>query len=495
MWKDDEAVPGTMYKFTREDSFTLWMTESSPQILHLCGPPGSGVTMLSSLVITFLEALPWECETIHIKYCFNRHATPSDQVTSLFASLIHQLLLIKPSLFRYIDSLCSWLMDQSILSQETLQILLDVLLTSHPGLKIFCIIVGFQDYDPLWYHWVEQFTRVGNSTRTSLKFLLAGEVPYDTSKFGMGSDSYHVIDLAEEKRAQWVVEWSVLVRFSRLSRNRPVWGRLKQDVARKVRNESTTYSLAMQKMDYLELPMTTTTVDTISNRLNNLPKGHWDIYADVFRRLRDKQLDWAISSLYWIAHALRPLKVSELAVASALHCPDIKSVKRLKNHISCDILGDLPHVVWSILKVDNDHIYPLDQMLHDHVTKSEDVDGKCAQREILLRCLDYIILIGDRYRGERQENKNNRIIFLYQHELHLMEYAVLFWPEHYKRIESDHQATKKVLGFLSNPSYLEEWFIHYRRIRSPVAVRKIEADDLLIGWRQVWVLTDRSKVT
>jgi ankyrin repeat protein len=439
-------------------------------VLHICGPPGSGTTISSSHIVKLLKSDPLNKDAAFISFSFNRQDVQTCQETNLFLSLSRQILSDRPSLFQQTSSLCSWLMDQSILTREGLWALLRSLFTSPFRGPIFCIIGSVDECESSWQSLVKDLADLESPERISLKFLLTSEKPLDIA-LSCGPDRYFLINVNEEKEMALAIHQSVNSRLARLVQVKPVWKGFEDKVVGRLCLANSTYFLAMQQMDYLESPMTRSSKAAVIDRLSNLPSSLPEVYGRVLKPLSKERRDWGVVALSWIVHALRPLRPCELAVALALEDKEIRSLESLKENISCDIIGDIAQLIRPLIKFSDGRLHSI----HRTVQIQENLSEEPAKfhEVILSTCLNYLSIIGKSQELSQKGTDYSQVACSPDAKFGLLRYAVLYWPEHYRQTElncepglgpglgveaTTHSGpTGDVFNFLSDAGLIQTW--------------------------------------
>lgn len=438
-------------------------------VLHVCGLPGSGTTMSSSQIVKLLKPDPLNKDATFISFSFNKQDVQSCQENSLYLSLSRQLLSDRPSLFQQTSPLCSWIMDQSILTRESLWALLRSLLTTPFRGPVFCIIGNVDECETSWKSLVENLASVESPEQVPLRFLLTSEKCFD-SQLSCGPDRYFLIHLNDENQMVSAISQLVTNRLSRLVQAKPVWKGFENEVVEKICLTNTTYFLANKQMDFLESPMIRSTKVTIARRLSNLPHSLPEVYRRVLDQIPKRRYEWAIFALSWIVHAVRPLKHCELAVALALKDKKIKSLESLRENISCDIMGDISQLIGPLIKISDGRLYPI----HRTVGTQEDLTESPAKFHtvMLSTCLEYLSIMGKSGKLSQKGRDYSQVACSPDAEFQLLGYAVLHWSEHYRQAESKYtpgmtdgsttyqgpiELTTEVFKFLNDALLLQTW--------------------------------------
>ena len=254
------------------------------------------------------------------------------------------------------------------------------------------------------------------------------------------------------------IEQSIQARLAHLITSRSEWKDFEHRIIAEICDSNTSYLLAMQKLNFLESPVLTLTKDIISKRLTSIPPEFPDIYEEALNRLHREGLHWAFPVLLWIEHALQPLKLSEIAVVSALHDGTVMNLDSLKQRISWDTIRGLRPFARSLIEVTNDHVYPIHDTFRNSLIGSPHVSKQNFHAEIVSKCLEYIALIGENFlEAIERHGRHGQVTIPMKPEFDLVRYAVVSWPEHYKQVQLDSLVTEDVFEFLGQLRHIKTW--------------------------------------
>src|SRR6201996_713957 len=138
--KLSKAAPGTMNWIYDHPAFVDWMKAPGEGILRVCGPPGSGTTVVTSHLLRMLLEREGSSNTVVTSFTFNKQHIQARTPQSLILSLSRQLLSTRPSLFCHVSELCAVLSRSDLFTEETLLSLLGTLLKRSFGTPVVCII-------------------------------------------------------------------------------------------------------------------------------------------------------------------------------------------------------------------------------------------------------------------------------------------------------------------------------------------------------------------
>src|ERR1700761_5106876 len=135
-----KATRGTMNWTSDHPAFVDWMKVPGEGILRVCGPPGSGTTVVTSHLLRMLLEREGSSNAVVTSFTFNKQHIQTRTPQSLLLSLSRQLLSARLSLFDRVSGLCSFLSKSDLFTQESLLSLLGTLLKRCFGDPVVCII-------------------------------------------------------------------------------------------------------------------------------------------------------------------------------------------------------------------------------------------------------------------------------------------------------------------------------------------------------------------
>ena len=352
------------------------------------------------------------------------------------------------------------MLETSNFTDATLWGLLQSLLTSCFDIPVFCIIQAVHECRPSLKEFIDDLGTIQSLGTGPLKILLTSEEPYRSVSV---SERYHVIRLMDDERAPAIINSFVRARVKRLLEDKPIWKVLERDLLEKLSAMPTTYLSAVRKMNQLEAMNIGLTKVTISHKLEKLPLSLEEDYKQALAEIPDKENRWTSSALTWIIHAVRPLKLSEVAVAVALDQNTI-SLESLRNNIPWDFAEDLNQVIGSLVRIVDDRCYPIYRTLrrvYSHLYAS----NQDAHFSILSKCLKHLEYVAqDNQQPLAQLSDDGWQTLLSETEYSLLTYATLYWPQHYKRTFIESAAADRASEFIRSESNFQTWSKIYESI-------------------------------
>lgn len=365
------------------ETYVDWLGHPQPAILCLYGKPGSGKSVLSSLVIRNLRLSSAERKRAIVFFFCDEQGERLHSTRDLLSSLIHQLLVQQPSLFRHVQSLWALKRDKSNWTRPELQVLFRAIIYSREEVEIVCIIDGLDRCDPshlqLWEDLVdttiihevpdivatllddledsdddtegsddnppndseEEDIPIPAITQTSLKFLITTRRPLETHP---PRGCCFSIDIEIQGGVRDDMVRLLATGVKDLVQKRPGFSGFEEIISTKLLSTpDATLLTASLCLDELETIVVSSAPASIQKMLNSISFTRDGIYARHLQSISPDWHEWAHDVLFWVLYAVRPLTVHELALALAIKQDD-KSLAAIVGNISQDLAGDIERV-------------------------------------------------------------------------------------------------------------------------------------------------------
>ncbi|OBT66708.1 hypothetical protein VE03_03983 [Pseudogymnoascus sp. 23342-1-I1] len=464
-----------------DKSYLDWKSETGVGILHVSGPAGSGTTVLATHILKLaLEARGYH-QTAILSYCFNKYDDQARTQRSAFISFTRQLLLARPALLGHVQPLCHFMLQQKLFNKDILWSLLSSLLVHCTEGVVYCIVHAIHECDEPLDQVIQSLSKIVQGSSGTLKIILTSDDVYASNYMqhcpcldgtcrsiisGSRRDTLSaVITLAREN-------------VTRVARDNPLWAQFEEDIITMLCKQPASHISAMHRLALLESSSVRSTRHHVGRKLEKLRHFSFELSRGSFNTKYYGA--WVGSAFRWVLHAMRPLTVAELSVAVAfeefrskrlsLESYDIYQLSperlpdldKLSEWVPQDIVGDLTRRAGPLIKLDGDRVVPVHksirELLYDAANDNERVLDR--QYSIFSTCLEYLKYASLRHSADSY-NPNEQV----QYANALLNYAVAYWPDHYKSVSLDFQshAKKLVDVFLGDESCFSFWTCHYNK--------------------------------
>lgn len=490
-----KAAPNSVDWVAEGASYLEWTRKPEVHMLHVSGPPGSGITVLASHVVKLaLEERKYRDTTV-LRFVFDKHSAQARTPESALVSLCHQLLLARPWLFRLVRPLCEFLLEQGMFTRKVMWPLLRSLLQHAAGgsATTYCALYAVHECEePL-----EELI-VGLGGIALVKTLVTTDDVYASQKHAWSDSSSSRRIRWRGEDGRWDVQAVARANVDRIAREKPLWTELKEDIVEALCAPPRSHLTAMHRLVLLQwsddgqstraalrkrldgvIRSTRTSTCTSNDDIDAAPDAAptaaptleaWPWHEHV----RDM---WVLSALRWAMHAVRPLATTELAVAVALEELGVPSTtsegrQRLLAHVSRDLVSDLLRKAPPLVQLVGNCVVPVHRRLraslygHDDTRAGHFSDPHYA---ILTSCLEYLkwaTLDHHHHRRHHNHDLSDGIVL----QGALVDYASAHWPEHYRHVAASNklEADSSVRDFLADADHFDRWARLYREHERPL---------------------------
>ena len=204
---------------------------------------------------------------------------------------------------------------------------------------------------------------------------------------------------------------------------------------------------------------------SICSEVQRLPYAVSDLVSSTFQILPE----WARKALAWMLHAQRPMKLNELAVAITLIEKKEESINLDEDDILLDLPRNLKSTFGPLVKVENtDAHFIHGEVKHcfQQVVKEElDLKEVGADQQklpllghwditcILLKCLGSEEFLSATKEALQKDSWEKPLGPIFD----LMEYAVQFWPAHYRKARQQDFHAKEMFSLLQHRRLVQVW--------------------------------------
>lgn len=279
-------LPNSLDWIDQNNSYQEWRSPDpeAPGVLFLRVPSGSGSAVVASHLITTLQLV---ADAIVVSFAFSKRDLRTQSITTFYLSLIRQLLLSRPSLFRGVSSFCHWIVNETIFSHEILRTLFLSLLRGCSPFPVFCVLHGTPECDRFSLDDVISLFEKHRSSTTGLKVAVIGEEPrrgllYDASRICRD------VDFDDKAYRAASVDAYVHARARKLASICPEWRDLQDDIDKNLCNGRVTFVEATLAIHLLETSRIPSTKAAAADVVKELPLSFDSMYTEALRRSQDE---------------------------------------------------------------------------------------------------------------------------------------------------------------------------------------------------------------
>ena len=454
---------GGIGELDKHQKIEAWLGTEGSSITYLHGPQGSDGNVFSGTLFRWLQRLESRRGCITY-YSFSNEDMRQTTSISLLSSLIYQILSQDPERFWQVRDLSVAIDKYSSMTSKALWIFFRSLIVTLGSETLYCVINGIHYCDSSWIQLLKDMSTltVKENISTTVKIMLIGQGRQDikdsfkeTSEIRLDGEVFSTLWM-ESQKTQMIAE---------LIEERPFLLEFKGKIEDALNKCESLIQLSLN-------------VHTLKDRSHELSSNRESIYLQV-QKLPHKVSDlvsktfqtlpeWARKALGWILHAQRPMKVNELAVAIAL-IDNNESMKLNEDNRRLDLPTDLKSAFGPLVKVeDNKARFSHEQVKHcfEQCLKDEqepkDIGAEQetqSQHErqqkmplvcdwyitcVLLKCLrsEELVSVTKNALQENSWEKPQDPIY------DLIEYAVQFWPAHYRKASQQDSHVTELLDLL-----------------------------------------------
>ena len=455
-----------------DQELKAWCEAPVSSVVYLNGQPGVGKSVFSSLLLRKLRTLQ---KANHERgsityYSFSELDGRRTSSIALLSSLIRQIISQDPEDFGQIRDLYLAIERQSSWTSEALWILYQSLLAARRQGLHFCIVNNIHSCDMSRTRFLARLVNVQRTKRlpTSLKVILIGELRQDILDL---SKTYPTIQLNVKASLKKSIQAHIEQFIANLMEERPFLLKFEHDLKEKLYKCENFVQLSVTLDILMERKNTRfSTQKAVRSELQALP---YDISNQI--NIKAQQLPaWARKALGWILHAQRPMGIDELAAVLAL----VESEKTLsfdRDELLFCLPADTRQALDPLLKVENNEVCWKHELIKHRFNqviageqeqiahRSEAEDPAQSKTQHLNHWRITCILL--KYLGSEffinpieQALKEDTWIRPQGEMFAMMDYAVQFWPAHYRKAKEQGSHAEAVFGFLENKRLIRVWW-------------------------------------
>ena len=412
---------------------------------------------------------------VHLAYySFSSEDERRTTSTSLLSSLIYQILRQDPADFWQVHDLSVAIQNQTSWTSHALWALFRSLIVSLKSETFYCVINDIQYCDSSWVPFLKNLSdfKAMENIPTTCKIILIGQERQDTKEL---LDAFAEDRLSSQKFFTESLQSQKTQMIDELIEHRPYLQDFKREIGDRLNSCESHHQLVLNfhvlKQGSQGL---LSNRKSIGSELQRLPYEVSGLVSGTFQILPE----WARKALGWMLHAQRPMKLNELAVAIALIDKTDDLVHLDEDDILLDLSSHLKSAFGPLVKVENAEAhFSHGQVKHcflQAVKDERDLKEVGANRQthsqneiqqklpllehwditcILLKCLgseEFLAATKEALQKDSWEKPLGPIF-------DLMEYAVQFWPAHYRKARQQDSHVREMFSLLQHRGLVQVW--------------------------------------
>ncbi|KAI9779171.1 MAG: hypothetical protein M1839_007706 [Geoglossum umbratile] len=464
--KQSPRLGGTFEWVLAHKTCQSFLETYKSRILHLYGRRGSGRTLLSHMLFQFLRETTSRDSHSVVYFSFDEHDGSQSSTAKMLSSLLFQLLLSDPSNFGKFANLYVHALGQASLVKEELWVLFRTLLT-YPGRKqIICIINAIHECDSSRTEFLKDLVTAREADGNGFKVIFTNALRADIRASLKGDE----IRLDESTKLQADITRCVGTSVAHLVERCPRFRNFEKEIVAVVSSGSTIdlfwVDLALKQLESARLRSRPSEVHKF---LRSLPPTASDIFEAILDKIPLEDRPWAKKALTWFSYGLRPMKVSEMAVALAIDANNVL----VEDRISQDLASDLERAFGPLVKVVGGDVHLIHPYARKVLVRSEEDEGSNKEKlwyhvkhtahwDLAQSCLAYLSMEGLENAASHIEYGGDgpSLRLPPKNKYNLLVYAAQHWPAHYRlasHMAGSPHSPACVLEFLGNKGRLRMW--------------------------------------
>jgi len=434
--------------------YQSWLGNSSG-ILCVHGKAVSDLRMLESQ----LARDPTSHGMPIISFLFDSEDDRQDSVFELFASLSFQLLCALPALFDHVSLLWNLMTEKSSWRTDNLYMFLRTMASCPDHERVICLIGAIEQCKASDKLFLYDLLRWANKRPSMLRVIVTSndQLLDPVPSLNLSLDT----EALEERISD--LEMVVEREAWRLLREKPAFKSIPYELDETVQRVSgqlrldmgspTTSFASTLVLSLLRRLSNGSTKSDLEETLQKFPDTLRGVYLMFIGTIPSSRWSWARKVLSWIVWSVRPLKLSELAVAVTIGT-DTHTLLGLEDKVSQDLWGEIKETFGDLITINRGEIRLLHESTRNFLLAPQneflrspevgllwdDGDGIIAET-----CLNYLSLLTAGHPAPSP---------LPPGASHLVDYVVQYWPEHYLRMKSSRD---DLLSFFQNLPLMRTW--------------------------------------
>ncbi|KAF4632336.1 hypothetical protein G7Y89_g5797 [Cudoniella acicularis] len=477
---------------TKHDAYKAFLDQS--QLLWLYGVPGSGISKTASLLA---EIASTELSGASIiRFSFDSRDERHGSTYGMLASLSHQLLSLKPSLFNHVLLLYEKISEEMPWRLDRIWAFFRSLLSCPYHGATICLIDRVDECEDAQDQFLAELLLLPDNTNMNFKLVVTSRVGPDRNiqphAVTMTTDMKEV--KPEDVPSMLGKELSDLIRI------RPALHKFEDTIKRKLQAPSLNLLTATLTLKLLQASETQSTYSLMEEELYAIPSTLTELYRHFINKIPPERYQWSKKVLSWIIHAKRPLKPEELTIALVLE-DGVPSLSHLQKAMPQELSLDLQNVFGQLIKIKNGEISLIDKSLRDlllegNLGPGEETWAFDDHSTLAEQCLKYLSLITKECQAHNPDFKQLSILERYHGGLRLhfpsedkgqydfIPYATQYWPKHYSshngEVDQSQDVRRRARAFWMEKDLIEIWSQLHWYYEIPIKQRQLPSKDPLL---------------
>ena len=475
----------TLHWIFLNKTYAAWLKYSDSCVLYIHGQCGTGKTNLSSFLWKGLRATgqAGDGDAITTLYfSFHHEDKRQSSIESLLSSIIYQLLTYQPKSFLSIRIHFDWPQRSWFLTVEELWIIFRSLVSTLTYQKVVCIIDAIDQCNVPFDATLQEFLAISVSREAKFKVIATSRM----SPKSLLRPRLFSINLDSQKGTSMDMQASIKMHVRDLLQTNEVFLEFVDHIVQVLQKARTHLEIALA-FEHLKNYTFRSTPSSIRNALQSLCCKPSDVCDRIVNQLAELP-PWARTALCWIVLAFRPLTYSELSVAVAIR-ETTTSYSEIENDVPRDIARDLKQLFGGILSANNDEIRFVHLSIKENLLVHLDSSNpsrlafELTHFDLARRCLAYLSFADFENNMLSKPIKFGSQEYSPQSKSDLLDYAIEFWPEHYRRAKSKEHVKDTAFTFIRNGKYSERRSQHrpYGRPRQDWVSRPVSTLEFAAG--------------
>jgi ankyrin repeat protein len=456
---------------SRHESYTKWLDNYGPSMLHVHGT--TGASDASEYIFQCLDVYRGaeQGDQILIYFSFNRHDDRCNSVVAMLNTLLAQILNQNQDFYYMFRNQYEQMSFHRSWTQAELWCLFQNLLSAWEHSGILCVINGLNECDDSRTAFLQDLCSFVSRNERSCKIVFTSTTDSDLQA---ALADWPTIDLDDRPEDHDSVKTDLVsdieIEVLELMQQCPALRGFDKIITEKLfecRQDKHLRRLVLNQLRLGKNPLTTKS--TTQWELELLPPTtSKEMFARILAGVPSDRRVWARKVLSWVLYASHPLSFGELGVALALEVDNLSDeTVVLDELVYHHVIADLDEVFGGMFIGKHNEVH----FGHPDARKfllAADGEQECvwydvketAHQEITDVCIFYLSL--QQVQDSMAMSCNNYPTDplrspTFVRRYILRDYAIKYWPRHYKLIPEAFRPTERVLEFVRDTKAMRCW--------------------------------------